>query len=283
MAVGNRINTTMRKTIISIVIIISIFCCKKEDKTEPVHYLKNCATEYLNFFDDNKYFNNSSLTFPAKVVSKTIVSLQYSGNRVVRATGGFMNAPAGNNFMNLMFFNDVYDSIVYVDNSIYVYTRPDVFYSSVGDDPEKPTVYIKDAYGRLIKTVRRDGTEFNYKYHVNQIVEESSNGEILRNFYFKDNNLVRITRESGDTSSLYYSKKEMLFQEYDTKPNPLKNMYHLTGAFYRSFSENNYSQFTVNEYRHLDNGKIGIVNTSWYSIPIVYNAFGYPKFGEYAE
>jgi hypothetical protein len=273
----------MRKTIIPFIFILTIFSCKKENITAPVHNLKNCAVEYLNFKDDNKYFNNSSMVFSPNDVLKTIVSFKYKDNRVIQATGGFINAPSGTNFSNLAFSTDVYDSIVYADNSIFVYTKPDVIYSFFSDNPKNPTVYTKDAKGKLIKIVKRDGTEINYTYQDNQIVEKNSNGKTLRNFYFENNNLIRITSEFGDTSNQYYSKKEFLFQEYDTKSNPLKDMYHLTGAFYRSFSENNYSKFTVNEYRHLENGKIGIISTGWFSMPIEYNTDGYPKFGDYEE
>lgn len=273
----------MRKTIIPFIIILTVFSCKKDESTTPVPKLKNCAIEYLDFRDDNKCYGYSSMNFPPNGVLKTIVSFKYKDNRVIQATGGFKPIGLGSGFSSLLFSTDVYDSIVYLDNSIFVYTKPGFVNYFFNAYPDNPTVYTKDSNGKLIKIVRRDGAEINYIYQNNQITEKFSTGNILRNFYIENNNLTRITRESGDTSYPYYSKMEILFQDFDTKPNPLKNMYHLSGAFYRSFSENNYSKYTVNYYSRLENGKIGLISTGSYSMLFEYNTDGYPKYGDYEE
>lgn len=271
----------MKKILNSFIILLAICSCSKEESATPDLKLKSCAIEYLYFRDEIKYSNSFSMEFPPNDAFKTVVSYRYGDNRIIQATGGFMNVPSAGNFSNLLFSTEVYDSIVYVDSSIFVFTKPENNYSFFYDNPKNPTVYSKDSKGKLVRIVRRSGAELNYTYLINHIIEKDSLGNVLRNFYFENNNLVKIICESGDTSHPYYSKKEFLFQEYDTKPNPLKNMFHLSGAFFRAFSENNYQKLTINEYRKLENGEIGITSTSWYTSPIEYNAKGYPKFGDY--
>jgi hypothetical protein len=271
----------MRKTFILFIIILTISGCKKDESTTPVPKLKNCAAEYLKFSDDNKCFGYFSFVFPPNDVLKTIVSFKYKNDKVIQVTGGFRPVSPGVSY--ILFSNDVYDSIVYQDKSIFVYTKPSSINIFFNGYPDSPTVYTKDSNGKLIKMVRRDGVEINYIYQNNQITEKFSTGKIIRNFYIENNNLTRITSESGDTSYPYYSKTEILFQDFDTKPNPLKNMYHLSGAFYRSFSENNYSKYTINYYSRQENGEIGLMGTGSYSMPFEYTADGYPKFGEYTE
>lgn len=90
-----------------------------------------------------------------------------------------------------------------------------------------------------------------------------------------------MTLEFGDTTSSYYYKKEIIFQDFDNKPNPLKGLYYLTGAFYRAFSANNYSACTINQYMRMTDGKIEKIGSYSFSIPILYTTDGYPKFGDY--
>lgn len=273
------------KNIVIILILISLFwSCKQDEVITPVYRLKNCAIEYLNFFDDNKYLNNTALNFPANEALKTVVTFEYNNNKVIQSIGGFINAPSGMNLTNLIFSTDVYDSIVYRGNEILVYTKPNVFYSpslSPKENRQNPTIYTLDQDGRLIRLLRRDSLMISYFYSDNLIVEKNSNNKILRNFYFENENLITVTKEYGDTTDSYYYKKEINFQDFDTNPNPLKGQYHLTGAFYRAFSTNNYSAYTIIEYMRMEDGKIGKVSTYLYSMPIIYTTEGYPKFGDY--
>jgi hypothetical protein len=222
------------------------------------------------------------MKFPAFDGKELIVEYKYEDNRVVQSIGGFMNVASGVSMSNLCFSTDVYDSIVYTNNSICVYTIPDVTYSfSVLDNPKKPTVYTLDSEGRLIQMVRRDNFVINYSYEGNKMIETNSAGRVMRNFYFENKNLIKITSGSVDTTDLYYQMKEILFQKFDTNPNPLKGMFYLSGSFYRAFSENNYTEYTVNEYERKNDGTIGISRCYWFSMPIIYNSDGYPMFGDY--
>ncbi|MGE0018343.1 MAG: hypothetical protein AB7S72_01645 [Draconibacterium sp.] len=273
------------KNIVIIVILISLFwSCKQDEVITPVPRLKNCAIEYLCFIDDNKYLYNSSLTFPPNDPLKTIVTFDYENNQIIKTTGGFFNVPSGTNLSNLSFSSDVYDSIVYRGNEILVFTKPRVIYSpsfSQKEKPNNPTIYALDNDGRLIRVVRRDSISINYLYADNLIVEKNSDNGLTRQFHFENENLISVTKEFGDTTDLNYYKKEINFQDFDTNPNPFKGQYHLTGAFYRAFSTNNYSSYTIIEYMRMADGKIGKVSTYRYSIPVTYTADGYPKFGDY--
>ena len=273
------------KNIVIIIILISMFwSCKQDEVISPVYRLKNCAIEYLNFSDDNKYLNNTSLNFPANEVLKTVVTFKYENNNVIQSIGGFINVPGGTNLTNLLFSTNVYDSIVYSGYEVMVYTKPNVFYSpslSPTENRLSPTIYTLDQNGRLIRFLRRDSQMISYFYLDNLIVEKNSENKILRNFYFENENLVTITKEYGDTTDAYYYKKEINFQDFDNNPNPLKGQYHLTGAFYRAFSTNNFAAYTISEYMRMDDGKIGKIGSYWYTMPIIYTTDGYPKFGDY--
>jgi len=72
-----------------------------------------------------------------------------------------------------------------------------------------------------------------------------NSGSTVFDYVYQNNKVVRVNGgfipiPSG-TSLL--GKEEIIFQDYDQKPNPFKNMYHVTGAFYRAFSKNNYTRY----------------------------------------
>ena len=273
----------MTRNLVLAVLISLFWSCQQDDLITPVPRLKNCAIEYLCFIDDNKYLYNSSMNIPPNDPLKTTVIFGFNNNQIIKTTGGFMNVPSGFNLDNLSFSSDIYDSIVYRGNEILVFTKPRVIYAHLSpkEKPNNPTIYELNKEGRLIRMARRDSVSISYSYTDNQIVETNDKNEILRNFYFENENLIKVTREYGDTNSTYYYKKEIIFQDFDKNPNPLKGLYQVTGAFYRAFSANNYSAYTINQYMRMEDGKIEKVGNYWYSMPIIYTTDGYPKFGDY--
>ena len=75
-------------------------------------------------------------------------------------------------------------------------------------------------------------------------------------------------------------KKEILFTEYDDRPNPLKNKFYILGAFYRAFSKNNYVKVSINEYDWIDG--VFVKNQIFsFTVPFQYTAEGYPVYGDY--
>lgn len=257
--------------------VLIIFSCKKDEESAPAPKLQNCVVEYLNFSDDYRFAGNG-IRFPPNDASKTICSYEYKNDKIIKVTGGLMRAPIGSNLLNLIFSRDVSDSIVYIGNEISVYSKYVDLFSA---NPNNPTIYTIDVQDKIQKLILSNGFEINYSYSINEITEKNKNGVILRKFYMEGNNLVKIVKESIDLQGKLFRKEEIIFHEYDTNPNPFKNKYHISGAFYRAFSENNYKKTTKLVYTILIDGTFGLLSTSSISMPIIYDDRGYPLFGTY--
>ncbi|MDD4972311.1 MAG: hypothetical protein PHT07_23020, partial [Paludibacter sp.] len=149
-----------------------------------------------------------------------------------------------------------------------------------------PTTFHFDASHKLIMFTKKDGPgpktyKKYYKYSKNLINETDSAGNVLRKFYFERNNLIKVVTERYDSEGLIHYKKEILFQEFDNRLNPFKNMYYVKGAFFRAFSDNNYKSVTINKYRRSPEGELELMSYEWFSMPFSYNKNGYPMFGDY--
>ncbi len=271
----------MRNIPIVLITFLFLFSCKKVDQQAPAPKLQNCAIEYLNFTDDYRFAYNS-LTYPPNDPEETICSYEYQNEKIVKVTGGFLPLPAGSNFSNLVFSGDVFDSIVYNGNEISVFKKYTNFQWA---NSENPSIYNLDSQNQIQKLTVNNGFdtnfEINYTYSNNEITEKNKNGVTLRKLFMEGNNLVKIVKESIDLQGKLFRKEEIIFQEYDTNPNPFKNKYHISGAFYRAFSENNYKKTTKLVYTILVDGTFGLLSTSSLSIPITYNERGFPLFGTY--
>lgn len=271
----------MRKFPVILITFLYLFGCKKDDQSTPAPKLQNCAIEYLNFSDDYRFAGNT-LTFPPNDPLITMCSYEYQNDNIIKVTGGFLPLPAGSNFSNLLFSRDVFDSIVYNGNEISVFKK---YTNFPWANSENPSIYTLDSQNKIQKLTVNNGFntsfEVNYSYSINEITEKNKNGVILRKLYMEGNNLVKIVKESTDFQGILLRREEILFQEYDTNPNPLKNKYHISGAFYRAFSENNYKKTTKLVYTILIDGTFGLLSTSWFSMPIIYDDRGYPLLGSY--
>ncbi|MBN2772777.1 MAG: hypothetical protein JXR31_00920 [Prolixibacteraceae bacterium] len=264
----------MKKIVIFLFFLLIIFGCE-EDEYIPTPKLLNCRVEYLNFNDDRRFIDNEySFAF-----NSDTMSFKYSNGNIIKTFGGFQLVPNGTNMFARIYIGDVYDSLIYYGNKIAVFTRPENPYF-LSDRPKYGYLYELDENGKLIKFTRRDGVEFNYIYQDSVILEKKSNDVTFRKFYMENDNLVKVVSENYYNDELIY-RKEILFQKFDKNPNPLKNKYYILGVFFRAFSENNYEEFTINEYGKLNDGTFGIFNTFWFSMPIYYNDNNYPMFGDY--
>lgn len=275
----------MRKSAAILLILIIVFSCKKDEIASTAPQLKNCRVEYLYFLDDIILKSGQSLCLLPEDTLFTGCSYSYANHLLTRVTGGFVAVPSGSNFSNLCFTKDAYDSISSVDNRIYVYTKFKIG-GSIHEDINNPTVYYLDSQQRLIKINKRDawhpnGYDLNYTYSDNMVFEIGNNGLTRRKFYFENNNLVKVDYEMTDQLGAVFWKKEILFQEFDNMPNPFKNMFFVKGAFFRAFSENNYKSHTTNEYSRSSDGTLVPTWYSWFTMPILYNAEGFPMFGDY--
>ncbi|MDP3915793.1 MAG: hypothetical protein Q8R96_18865 [Bacteroidota bacterium] len=271
----------MRNFAIVLITFLYLFGCKNDDQPSPIPKLQNCAIEYLYFSDDYRFAGNT-INFPPNDALKTICSYEYQNDKIVKVTGGFLRVPSGSNFSNFVFSEDVSDSIVYSGNNIYVFTK---YTNLPSSNSGNPITYTLDSDDKIQKLTLSNGFdtsfEVNYSYSKNEITEKNKNGVIFRKFYMEGNNLVRIVKQSFDLQGNIIRKEEILFQEYDTNPNPFKNKYHILGAFYRAFSKNNYKKTTKLVYTILVDGSFGLISTSQFSMPIIYDDRGYPLFGTY--
>lgn len=275
----------MKNVALLLFISLAVFSCTKDESPTVTPRLKNCKVEYLFFRDDIRLSNNQTFLFDPGDSLSSFCSYTYADMKMAKTTGGFVTVPSGSNFSNLVFSSRAYDSIYFDDNTVYSYSKFN-FGGLISEDNLSPTIFHLDSQHKLIKINKNNGLYLNridlfYTYTGNQVIETDVNGLISRIFYYENNNLVKVVSEKYDAQGVLFWKKEILFQGFDNKPNPFKNMFFVKGAFFRAFSENNYQEYTVTEYSQLYDGTFGIYNTFWFSMPIEYNAGGYPMFGDY--
>jgi len=275
----------MKKSAFLLFIIFAVISCTKDKTPSVTPKLKNCRIEYLFFKDEITILDYQSINFAPYDSTVVACSYTYADDKLTKTTGGFVAVASGSNFSNFLFSTDAYDSIHFENNVIYSYTKFN-FGGLIYTDISGPAIYTLDSQNKLIKISKKDafhpyGLELTYTYSENLVTETYNNGSIRRKFYLENNNLVKVVTEVNDLHGALYSKKEILFEGFDNKPNPFKNMYYVKGAFFRAFSENNYQKVTVTEYSYLLDGTFGINSTWWFAMPFDYNADGYPKFGDY--
>jgi hypothetical protein len=271
----------MKRLLLLLTIVFLLVCCTAPSGNKPERYLKTVYIEYLDFTNDFR-FPDTQIGYTSAPSFTTSCSYEYNKDQVLKVSGGFKETAGGTSVSIFVFTNSVYDSLVYNGNTVSAYTKPAFYYFST-DNPAKPTVYEMNSDNKIVKFTRRDGYVFNYSYKGNTAAEKNSAGDTLRLFYFDNNNLVRIVRNYTDNNGAVVSVMETLFQNFDDSPNPLYNRYYLAGAYYRAFSKNNFIDRTQNYYVKLANGSLKLLSTSNSSVPITYDDYGYPEFGEYAE
>ena len=265
------------KLLIIIALALLAVSCKKEE-TNSLPRLKNCELDYLNFGDDPRYFYRNEINFDFSVNEGSGIIYTYKNNKVIKSTGGI----AMIDFGKLFVWQFTYDSLVYADNKVMVYSKPFSPYAIPGiEDTSRPTIYEYDKDGRLKTIIRRDESAIKYTYQEDMISEVHQSTNTFRNMYFENGNLVKITRKYENPALNYYSLREILLQDYDSNPNPLKGLFHLPGTFFRAFSDNNYTKISVNDYHSADNVNFELSSSSSYWRTFTYNEAGYPMFGVY--
>ncbi len=263
-------------------IVLFVVSCSSddgEDNTDsPSNRLLDCHIHYLLFKDDIRLTNYNNIVFH-EVDS---VTYNYENGFASRVVGGFMyHDPAINSGLRIT--NRVSDSIVKVGNTYKVYILPAIPYMVQDVNPENPIEYVIVDY-KIQKITRRDGFVFDYVYEDNVINEiYAENGVISRTFYLENGNLIKIEKFTHNFNLELIGQTEMLFQDYDSNPNPFKGKYYLIGSFFHSFSENNFRSIEVNKFNVLDDGSFVLESSNQYSMleNLDYNSDGYPLFGNY--
>jgi|WetSurMetagenome_2_1015567.scaffolds.fasta_scaffold00708_5 hypothetical protein len=271
----------MKKFLSLLTSAIVIAGCTSSGDEEPVRLLKSISIEYLDFANDFR-FPGTQLGYTAATPYETTCFYSYLNGHVNKVTGGFKPTTGGTSVNTYVYSPEVTDTLVYNGNEVNVYTKPEISYFA-GDQPSSPTVYKLNNDGKIIQFTRRDGYQIYYKYDGNTIVEKNSSGDTLRLFYMENQNLVKIIKNYKYTGGVVVSVSETLFDNFDESPNPLRNKYFLVGAFYRSFSKNNFTGVTQNYYVRMTDGTFHLLSTSSTSMPVNYDQSEYPEFGEYNQ
>lgn len=273
----------MKKIAILSLIILAACSCKKDVIVTATPKLLSCNIGYLVFNEDLQKLNGNSINYTPSDTSGTFCTYSYKDGTLIWSTGGMVPIPSGMNLNNKLFMTDAYDSIEVVDNSVYVFSKWK-FENAIHPRPYAPATYLLDSQKRLLRITEHlnGGTDNIYEYtYSNNLITETSNISASRKFYFENNNLVKVLTEFPNLQGVVGKKIEILFHNFDNKPNPFKNMYYAEGAFYRAFSANNYEAYTMSESMRNPDGTFSTIYTFSVTMPILYNADGYPRFGKY--
>jgi hypothetical protein len=184
-----------------------------------------------------------------------------------------------------VFSNQAYDSLITVGNSVVTYSKRVDSEGNILEYSSNPITYYLNTQNKIEKITKTFNNsnlyEYSYIYSGDSIQEMINDSILGRTFYYNVNNLAKVVTKKFNTQGKLISKKEMLFENYDQNPNPLKNHYYLPGAFFRAFSNNNYKSLTIQEYGNLNDSTFDIISTTHIAVTISYDGEGYPIFGEY--
>jgi len=182
-----------------------------------------------------------------------LVNLSYIGDKVVKRS--------------TIYIKEIYENIVYEGNEI-------TYSTELNDEetiivPNRSTYYL-DELNRISKKIYYEeafptsvNDTLNFEYDQNGLlskIEKNNNPYNKKEslYYFNLNkNLDSIVTSSYyldyNTSNYEYEGKTVeVFSGYDSSPNPLKHLGIFDELFYRSLSTNNYTEYKLKKYNHLD-------------------------------
>ena len=94
---------------------------------------------------------------------------------------------------------------------------------------------------------------YTYHYKDNEITE-MVNGRVYRKFLLSDGNLLKVEQiKYSFPDNEIIGKREYIFSGYDNSENLLKGKFFISGALFKAFSKNNYSNIDVCDYGIFDN------------------------------
>jgi hypothetical protein len=217
-----------------------------------------CAYHDAEFFGRiTDQYDITYMFYPSVVMSQSagqnIVKLTFDKNRrVVKRLGGYSPANYLTGF-EYAFSNDIYDEVTYGDdlvviqrkhstsNSDLVYRKEifslkgQVFKTTIEDDEHlSVTLLYYDASGVLSKTIETRWRLANGAY--------GYASEETKFFFYVSGNLTRVDGQRLDASDVKTTTVEK-FSEYDSGPNPNRNLGMFDEVFYRSLSRNNFRQY----------------------------------------
>lgn len=266
----------MKKIFLLIASLVTFYGCEHNNPDAERH-LKSIYVKYLILKDDIRYDTYTDIYYGPD----DSCSIEYEDDLPIKVVGGVMNASSGENLINLLFSEEVNDLMVHIGNVVNVYTDPK-FSCYVNDIPDNPVSYALSSDKKLLSVTRRDGHVFYYQNSGGLITITNSDGDIIQRMHFDSDNLILIEGEAFDPrNGQLIGKREIFFEDYDTNSNPLEGKFYIIGAFYRAFSKNNFTKYTIKSYLSLDGVTLELFASQTYSIPLIYDKFGYPLLGQY--
>ncbi|MCB0399185.1 MAG: hypothetical protein KDD26_06075 [Winogradskyella sp.] len=176
------------------------------------------------------------------------IQIEYAeDDRITRIIGGPTAVPAGVNLTDFIMTDLIQYEVNYSGNNIDITTIFDF------DQTETITNYYTITNSRILERsvirprgIANERIDFTYEYIGNKVFEYE-NEELFRTFYFENNNLIKVEEliyfnpdNIFEDSDMLYGKYEIIFSEFDNLPNLLKGEFFIDGAFFKSFSDNNY-------------------------------------------
>lgn len=234
-------------------IILSLLSCSSSD--EESDDMINCRLDEIlpgAMFYEYSNINNDVILFsdPGQIRIK----LFYSDNGVLDSIkGGLID------FGGFTFNDNVTYKFSYINNEILV--------EHLAGTSTTSTYKIEE--GKIISRIYNPNynqftvpREFHYVYEDN-VVNEFLDGILFRTYHLTNNNLTKVDEFIYNLESPpeLIRKKEITFSDFDNSPNLLKGQFHIDGAFYKAFSENNYTSIGARYYDF--NGQNFVLNPNY--------------------
>lgn len=258
----------MKKSLLIGMIGLISFACSNDTEDNNDKECRLVSAKITAFYYDDITLANDAYNsnFSGKI------SFEYDNqNRISKVKGGLLYTPDANNLNKWVLSNDVEDLLTYVNNTIKV------DYSANSDaKPYQKEFTLNNGVlvSRKVTKIyplKLDPVVYNYEYNGDEIKEKIA-GKVYRTFTLSAGNLIKIEQIRYDFfSNEITGKREYLFLNYDTSENLLKGKFFVNGAFFKSFSKNNYTQLKIREYSFKDNAYT-LADESGTSFELTYDA-----------
>lgn len=251
----------LKKIVALFIVFLSFYSCKDEPQ---VNYRLMTFKSILLHFDELDYGNYPNITpivlnYNYQFTNK--ITLQYNDLYQITGTlGGLLISPAGTNRNIVCMSNDVVDKIQ--DKENYIFTENAYPYNTYSDTTKYVIKSGKLIERIIIKKNPYSLLDYTYQYTGNKIIE-TLNGVLQTSIiYLSSNNVSKFENFIYNNSKEIIYKTEIIYSDYDQSINLLKGYYYIHGAFYNSFSTNNYKKREVNTYSCNNNQYTQISNSS---------------------
>lgn len=252
----------MKKYLWVIFVFLFIFSCSRNE-TDPDIDSRDCkiisAKQYNYLLDDVEISNIYNPNF-----SK--FGFEYdSQNRISKVIGSLVASPPNSGFY---LSNDSFDEITYSGNTILVKVSANIMIRPYDKEftIENGKILSQKITSKYPVYTNTISTDFTYEYSGNQIFERFNgilNNRLFRTFTIENGNLKKVIKWKYDSDGNINGKTEIIFSNYDTQDNLLKDKFFINGAFYMAFSKNIFNSVDSKSY-NLENG-IFIPNGNYFS------------------